>query len=154
MTRWNSGTWRLFTRHFWPKGKRSWCKALASTLGALYHHPCHQQGPRPREGQKIVPPVAVVALPPLVQPQRLMPKRVYKLGAPAVPESLTWAFPRPAVVLLVYGHRGSREPPGPAFRKQCPNRKVARTTKRNLEWLAKGDLPPGWGRVADWPQGA
>ncbi len=44
-------------------------------------------------------------------------------------------------------------PVAPALRKVCPDKIVEGTANRNLEWLTKGELPPGWRRVADWPNG-
>ncbi len=39
------------------------------------------------------------------------------------------------------------------MRKACPDKIVEGTAKRNLERFAKGELPPGWRRIADWPRG-
>ncbi len=42
-------------------------------------------------------------------------------------------------------------PVAPALRSERPDRTVEGTAEQNLEWLAKGELPPGWRNVAAWP---
>ena len=96
--------------------------------------------------------VATVARPPLVQPQRLLPKQVDRLGTFCVHEShllgqyrgRLWCFACAATMAVT-------SPVAPALRRECPD-KVVETAKRNLGWLAKGELPPGWRSVADWPK--
>ncbi len=98
--------------------------------------------------------VAEAAQPPLVHPHRLLPKRVYRLGAFSAHESHTlgqfrgklWCYSCAATM-------AATSPVAPALRKECPDTVVEGTAKQNLEWLTKGELPPGWRRVADWPKG-
>ncbi len=79
-----------------------------------------------------------------VQPQRLLPRRVYKLGAFSACESHTlgqfrgrlWCYSCAATMAVT-------SPVAPVLRKVCPDRVVEGTAKRNLEWFTQGELPPG-----------
>jgi hypothetical protein len=97
--------------------------------------------------------VACTVSPPLVQPQRLVPRRVLRLGTGVVHESHTlghfrgrlWCVQCTATVALT--SRLTSALSGP-----CPGRRDEETARRNVERLAKGELPTAW-RSAGWPKG-
>ncbi len=100
-------------------------------------------------------PMAVVAQPPPVLPQRLLPRRVCRLGAFSLRESHTLGHFRGRLWFCsCVATMAVTSPVAPALPKECPDRIVEGIAKLNLEWLAKDELPPGRRRVADWPRGA
>ncbi len=97
--------------------------------------------------------VGMVVRPPLVQPQRLLPKQVYRLGTFCVHESHLLGQYRGRRCFACAAPMAVTSPVAHALRRACPDKVVEGTAKRNLGWLAKGELPPGCRKVTDWPKG-
>ncbi len=93
------------------------------------------------EGSRMA--VTAVAQPPLAQPQRLLPRCVYRLGV-SVRESHTlgpcrgrlWCYSLAATMAVT-------SPVAPALRKECPDRIVEAVLSGTLSV----SLPPGWRRL-------
>ena len=83
----------------------------------------------------------------------MLPNQVYRLGTFCVHEShLLGQYRGRLRCYACAATMAVTSPVAPSLNKACPDKVVEGTAKRNLGWLAKGELPPGWRSVADWPK--
>ena len=142
---------------FQEAGSGSLFDATASQPKAPQCDLCLQGFPKARihalakAGVACVPVACTVGVP-LVKPQRLVPRRVLRLGTTEVHETHSlghyrgrlWCFGCAATMAVT-----SRVTT--AMGKACPER-CEDTARRNVEKLALGELPAAW-RAAGWPKG-